>query len=73
MNNVPMPDFSMLYEKNNITADIEPHLLELTYTDKAISSKRQSATKAHSSPTSARLKLTRWNTTTIRLISKSKR
>lgn len=33
MNNVPMPDFSMLYEKTNITADIEPHLLELTYTD----------------------------------------
>ena len=32
-NNVPMPDFSMLYEKTNITADIEPHLLELTYTD----------------------------------------
>ncbi len=30
MNNVPMPDFSMLYEKTNITADIEPHLLELT-------------------------------------------
>ena len=33
MNNVPMPDFSLLYEKTNITADIEPHLLELTYTD----------------------------------------
>lgn len=33
MNNVPMPDFSMLYDKTNITADIEPHLLELTYTD----------------------------------------
>lgn len=33
MNNVPMPDFSMLYGKTNITADIEPHLLELTYTD----------------------------------------
>nr|DAO44575.1 MAG TPA: tail protein [Caudoviricetes sp.] len=32
-NNVPKPDFSMLYEKTNITADIEPHLLELTYTD----------------------------------------
>lgn len=32
-NNVPTPDFSMLYEKTNITADIEPHLLELTYTD----------------------------------------
>lgn len=32
-NNVPTPDFSMMYEKTNITADIEPHLLELTYTD----------------------------------------
>ncbi|WGE52371.1 phage late control D family protein [Actinobacillus equuli] len=33
MINVQMPDFSLFYEKTNITADIEPHLLELTYTD----------------------------------------
>lgn len=31
--NVPTPDFSILYEKTNITADIEPHLIELAYTD----------------------------------------
>lgn len=31
--NVPTPDFSILYGKTNITADIEPHLIELTYTD----------------------------------------
>lgn len=31
--NVPTPDFTLMYEKTNITADIEPHLLELTYTD----------------------------------------
>lgn len=31
--NVPTPDFSILYEKTNITADIEPHLIELSYTD----------------------------------------
>lgn len=33
MANVPKPDFSLFYEKANITADIEPHLIELTYTD----------------------------------------
>ena len=33
MANVPKPDFSLFYEKTNITADIEPHLIELTYTD----------------------------------------
>ncbi|MDH3000052.1 hypothetical protein A1D23_00540 [Chelonobacter oris] len=33
MNNVPAPDFSLFYEKTNITADIEPHLIELVYTD----------------------------------------
>ena len=31
--NVPTLDFSILYEKTNITADIEPHLIELAYTD----------------------------------------
>ena len=31
--NVPMPDFSLFYEKTNITADIEPSLIELSYTD----------------------------------------
>ena len=31
--NIPTPDFSILYEKTNITADIEPHLIELAYTD----------------------------------------
>lgn len=30
---VQHPDFSLFYEKTNITADIEPSLLELTYTD----------------------------------------
>lgn len=33
MANVPKPDFSLFYEKTNITADIEPHLVQLTYTD----------------------------------------
>lgn len=33
MSNVPEPDFSLFYEKTNITANIEPHLLELVYTD----------------------------------------
>lgn len=31
--NVPKPDFSLFYEKTNITADIEPSLIELSYTD----------------------------------------
>ncbi|WP_419851641.1 phage late control D family protein [Actinobacillus pleuropneumoniae] len=30
---IQRPDFSLFYEKTNITADIEPHLIELTYTD----------------------------------------
>ena len=33
MSKVQTPDFSLFYEKTNITADIEPSLLELTYTD----------------------------------------
>lgn len=33
MSNVPKPDFSLFYEKTNITADIEPHLIQFTYTD----------------------------------------
>lgn len=33
MSNVPKPDFSLFYEKTNITADIEPHLIQITYTD----------------------------------------
>ncbi len=33
MSNVTTYDFSLFYEKTNITADIEPHLIELTYTD----------------------------------------
>lgn len=33
MRNVPKPDFSLFYEKTNITAEIEPHLVQLTYTD----------------------------------------
>ncbi|MDD7568286.1 MAG: hypothetical protein PUJ68_00070 [[Actinobacillus] rossii] len=33
MSNVPKPDFSLFYEKTNITADIEPHLVQFTYTD----------------------------------------
>lgn len=33
MSNVPKPDFSLFYEKTNITADIEPHLVQLIYTD----------------------------------------
>lgn len=33
MSNVPHPDFTLFYEKTNITADIEPHLIELSYTD----------------------------------------
>lgn len=33
MANVAMPDFSLFYEKTNITAEIEPSLLSLTYTD----------------------------------------
>lgn len=30
---IQRPDFSLFYKKTNITADIEPHLIELTYTD----------------------------------------
>ena len=33
MSKVHTPDFSLFYEKTNITAEIEPSLLELTYTD----------------------------------------
>lgn len=33
MSNVPKPDFSLFYEKTNITADIEAHLIQFTYTD----------------------------------------
>ncbi|WP_116743851.1 phage late control D family protein [Actinobacillus suis] len=33
MTMVQTPDFSLFYEKTNITADIEPHLIEFTYTD----------------------------------------
>lgn len=33
MTNVPVPDFSLFYEKTNITAEIEPDLIELSYTD----------------------------------------
>lgn len=33
MATVQKPDFSLFYAKTNITADIEPHLIELTYTD----------------------------------------
>lgn len=33
MSNIAQPDFSLFYEKTNITADIEPHLIELSYTD----------------------------------------
>ena len=33
MSKVQTPDFSLFYEKTNITAEIEPSLLELTYTD----------------------------------------
>ncbi|MFD1805559.1 phage late control D family protein [Pasteurella oralis] len=33
MANVPQPDFSLFYEKTNITAEIEPHLIEMSYTD----------------------------------------
>ncbi|TYG34154.1 hypothetical protein FW755_03145 [Lonepinella koalarum] len=33
MMNVPQPDFSLFYQKTNITADIEPHLISLSYTD----------------------------------------
>ncbi|AAU36691.1 phage late control D family protein [[Mannheimia] succiniciproducens] len=33
MSNVPKPDFSLCYEKTNITADIEPRLVQFTYTD----------------------------------------
>jgi len=33
MINVQRPDFTLFYEKTNITADIEPSLIELTYTD----------------------------------------
>ncbi len=33
MVSVQRPDFSLFYEKTNITADIEPHLIELNYTD----------------------------------------
>lgn len=33
MSNVQKPDFTLFYEKTNITADIEPSLIELTYTD----------------------------------------
>lgn len=33
MASVQKPDFSLFYEKTNITADIEPNLIELTYTD----------------------------------------
>lgn len=33
MANIPKPDFSIFYEKANITAEIEPHLIVLTYTD----------------------------------------
>lgn len=33
MSNVPQPDFSLFYEKTNITADIELDLIELSYTD----------------------------------------
>lgn len=33
MSNVAQPDFLLFYEKTNITADIEPHLIELSYTD----------------------------------------
>ncbi|OOF53992.1 hypothetical protein BKK56_10495 [Rodentibacter genomosp. 2] len=33
MINVQQPDFSFFYEKTNITAEIEPSLIELTYTD----------------------------------------
>lgn len=30
---IQRPDFSLFYDKTNITGDIEPHLIELTYTD----------------------------------------
>lgn len=30
---VPIPDFSLRYEKADITAEIEPYLIELSYTD----------------------------------------
>lgn len=33
MNNVPMPDFELKYEGKNITENIKPFLLDLTYTD----------------------------------------
>lgn len=33
MISVPKPDFSLFYEKTNITADIESHLVSLSYTD----------------------------------------
>ena len=33
MSNVQKPDFTLFYEKTNITAEIEPSLIELTYTD----------------------------------------
>ncbi|POY46216.1 phage late control D family protein, partial [Avibacterium paragallinarum] len=33
MANVAQYDFSLFYEKTNISAEIEPHLIELSYTD----------------------------------------
>ncbi len=33
MTNVAQYDFSLFYEKTNISAEIEPHLIELSYTD----------------------------------------
>lgn len=33
MGHIAQIDFSLFYEKTNITEDIEPHLIELTYTD----------------------------------------
>lgn len=33
MNNVPMPDFELKYEGKNITENIKPFLVDLTYTD----------------------------------------
>lgn len=33
MANVPRPDFSLFYDKTNITAEIEPYLIRLSYTD----------------------------------------
>ncbi|AWX15239.1 hypothetical protein CEP48_03245 [Mergibacter septicus] len=31
--NIPTPDFSLFYQKTNITADLEPYLLSISYTD----------------------------------------